>query len=416
VKRFFIEGYGCSLNISETEQIAGVLKENGFVSVNDFKHANFIIINTCSVKQVTEQRMLSRINFLLENKKPESKLIVSGCLASAQAESISDISKEIIVLNNSLSSLCRALGLREKEFSPEITPVKSKELISIIPISTGCLGSCAYCSARLARKQLHSYPVESINAGFKRAISSGSKEVWLTSQDLGCYGFDINSSLPVLVKKLLENKGHFRIRLGMMNPNHFLKIKKELMPLFSDERLYKFLHLPLQSGSDFVLKSMNRKYLIKDYLSCIKFARKSVPKISISTDIIVGFPNESEKDFKKTLAMIKKIRFDVVNISRFGKRKGTIAESMTGQLTEEEKKRRSTLLNAFCDFGFFEKNKKLVGKEVTCLVSEKVNDGFNGRTNEYKPVFLEKGYGSFVKVKIIAAKPHFLRGKVLRTL
>ena len=413
MKSFFVEGYGCSLNLSETEQVAGFLKENNFEQIKDFKKADFVIINTCSVKQVTEQRMLSRICFLLEHKKSLSKLIVMGCLASAQNETIQKISKEIIVLGTSLALLCRVLGVKEKEFSPEIIPVKSHELISIISISTGCLGNCAYCSSRLARKNLHSYSVESIKFAFKKALESGSKEIWITSQDLGCYGFDINSSLPELLKELLKNKGNFRIRLGMMNPNHFLKIRKELMQLFSDERLYQFLHLPVQSGSDKVLKAMNRKYSVKDFVSCIEYARKIVPQISISTDIIVGFPGESEQDFKKSLALVKKIRFDVVNVSRFGKRKGTLAEKMPNQLNELEKKERSRYLAEFFDKIALEKNKGLVGREFLCLVSERATNGFNGRTNEYKPVFLKKGFGHLVKAKLVLARAHFFEGEFL---
>jgi len=413
MKSFFVEGYGCSLNISETEQVAGFLKENNFEQAKDFKEADFVIVNTCSVKQATEQRMIARICFLLENKKPLSKLIVMGCLASAQHETIQKVSKEIIVLDTSLASLCRVLGIKEREFSPEIIPVKSHELISIISISTGCLGNCTYCSSRLARKNLHSYSVESINFAFKKALDSGSKEIWITSQDLGCYGVDINSSLPKLLKELLKNKGNFRIRLGMMNPNHFLKIKKELMPLFSDERLYKFLHLPVQSGSDKLLKAMNRKYSVKDFVSCVEYARKIVPQVSISTDIIVGFPGESEKDFKKTLALVKKIRFDVFNVSRFGKRKGTLAAKMSRQVTDIEKKERSKYLADFFDKIALEKNEGVVGKEVICLVSEKVRNGFNGRTNEYKPVFLKKGFGNFARVKIILARAHFFEGEVI---
>ncbi|VVB76547.1 tRNA-2-methylthio-N(6)-dimethylallyladenosine synthase [uncultured archaeon] len=413
MKSFFVEGYGCSLNIGETEQIAGFLRRNGFAFEPDFKKADFVIINTCSVKQATEQRMISRIKSLLGQKKSSASLIVFGCLASAQKELIAKISDELIVADTSLASLCRALKIKEQNFSPKIIPAKSKKFISILPISTGCLGACTYCSAHLARKELHSHSAESILSGMKSALSLGSKEIWLTSQDLGCYGCDIGSSLPELLRELLKVEGDYRIRLGMMNPNHFKKIRKEMALLFRDERLYKFLHLPVQSGSDKILHAMNRKYSVKEFVECVSFARKNIPNVTISTDIIVGFPGENRADFAKTIAVLKKVKPNVVNISRFGKRKGTPAEKMPLQVLELEKKARSKTLAELCDSISLAQNKKLVGKKMVCLVSEEAKGGFNARTNEYRPVFVKKGFGDFAEIEIIEAKPHFFNGVVL---
>ncbi len=418
MRSFYTEGYGCSLNLSETEMINGFLVKNGFSPVNDFKKADFVIINTCSVKQVTEQRMLFRIKFLLKEKKLGAKLLVFGCLASAQHEMVEKISPQIIVLDNNLASLCSALKILPEYFSHKIIPIKSKEFISIIPISTGCLGSCTYCSARLARKELKSYPVESILHALRRAVNGEelnkpSKEIWLTSQDLGCYGFDIGSSLPKLLKEALKVNGTYRIRLGMMNPNHFMKIKEDLLPLMKDEGVYKFLHLPVQSGSNKILKSMGRNYSVKDFMECVNYARKIIPNITIATDIIVGFPNESEADFKKTIKLLEKIKPDIVNISRFGKRKGTYAEKMIGQLVESEKKNRSRFLSNVCRDFFIMNGKSFLGKEVLCLVLEKTKNGFNARTNEYKTVFVKSGYGGFVKARITQIRGHYFIGDIV---
>ena len=421
MKSFYLEGYGCSLNISETESIAGFLAINGFEKVSDFSRADFVIINTCSVKQVTEQRMLSKIKLLFAQKKKSSKLIVFGCLASAQHEMVANINKEIIVLDTNLSSLCRALGIKEAEFSPIVPKIKLRELISIIPASTGCLGSCTYCSARLARKELHSYPKESILRALENAlqgdnVNASSKEIWLTSQDLGCYGFDIGSSLPELVKALLRVNGNYRLRLGMMNPNHFIRIKEELMPLFNDKRLYKFLHLPVQSGSDKILRKMNRKYSVKDFIKCIKYARECFPKITLSTDVIVGFPGETKKDFASTISLLKKIKPDIVNVSRYGKRQNTPAEKMAGQIPEKEKKRRSKVISKIADVFFSQKNRNLAGKDVICLVSERTRNGFNARTDEYTTVFVKKGFGKFVKARVLQVKAHYFVGEVVKEL
>ena len=416
-RTFFIEGYGCSLNIAETEKTAGFLIQNKFSKVDSFLRADFIIINTCSVKQVTEQRMLSRIKFLLSKKKRASKLIVMGCLASAQHETIWSISNKIIVLDNSLSSLCRELKIKPAEFSPSIPSISSRKCVSIIPVSTGCLGSCTYCSARLARRELKSYSPKSILTAFRSALRGGAKEIWLTSQDMGCYGFDIKTDLPSLLKLLLKEKGEFRLRIGMMNPNHFLKIRKDLVSLFSDERLYKFLHLPLQSASDRILKAMNRKYSVKEFDECVLFAKKNIPNVSLATDIIVGFPGESEEDFLLTLNSVKKYGFDVINISRFGKRKGTVAEKMPLQLTESTKKDRSRILSVLCDTIFEKNNPSFIGRTVLCLVSEKTKNGFNARTGEYRTVFINSSedlLGKFVSVRINAINGHYFLGSLAK--
>jgi threonylcarbamoyladenosine tRNA methylthiotransferase CDKAL1 len=412
MNKFFVEGYGCSLNMGETEQISGFLNKYGFVVTKSIKQADIIIVNTCSVKMVTEQRMISRIQFLLANKKKKSKLIITGCLAKTNTVQLQKLSKELIVLDTKLESLAKVLDLKEEKFSPKIIEEKSHTNVSIIPISVGCVGNCTYCATKLARGNLESYSIEEINTSFKRALKK-SKEIWITSQDLGCYGFDTGHFLPELIKKLLENKGEYRIRLGMMNPIHFKKIRKDLMPLFSDERLYKFLHLPVQSGSKKILKEMNRSKL-EDFTDAVDYARKKVPDIRISTDIIVGFPGETRTTFNKTLDLIKKTRPNVVNISRFGKRKGTIAATLDNQLTEGEKKELSKELVPFVRKISLEDNQKLVGKKFRALVSDKApKGGFVARTNNYAPVVVDSSFGEFVDLEIIEARSTFFKGKKL---
>ncbi|MDD3159450.1 MAG: tRNA (N(6)-L-threonylcarbamoyladenosine(37)-C(2))-methylthiotransferase [Candidatus ainarchaeum sp.] len=416
-KTFFIEGYGCSLNIGETEQISGFLTDNKFKRVFDFKKANFIIINTCSVKMVTEQRMLSRIKLLFENKKINAKIIVVGCLAKTNKKEIENISKsfDLVVLDTKLSSISKYFDLNQIDFSPNVTSDKTNKLVSIIPISIGCLGNCTYCATKIARGNLKSYSLESLNTAFKKAIKT-SKEIWLTSQDLGCYGFDINTDLPTLLEKLLENKGDYKIRLGMMNPNHFNKIQKDLLPLFDDERLYKFLHLPVQSGSNKILKSMNRFYTKEDYIKIINKLKKIIPSITISTDIIVGFPFESEIDFLETVDVTKKTMPQVINLSRFGKRKGTIAATLPNQINETIKKDRSKKISELSKDYMLKNNQIYLNKIFKILIVEKEKDFFTGRTNNYRPVLVKSNkslLGKIVKVKITSVYSHFLKGELI---
>jgi threonylcarbamoyladenosine tRNA methylthiotransferase CDKAL1 len=412
MKKYFVEGYGCALNIGETEQISGFLSKNKFKKTDKIKSADYIIINTCSVKMVTEQRMISRIQFLLKEKKKIAKVIVTGCLAKTNKNQIQKLSKELIVLDTKLESLASVLGIAIQRFSPKIIEEKSHDKISIIPISVGCLGNCTYCATKIARGDLNSYSIKEINDSFKRALKK-SKEIWITSQDLGCYGFDIGVTLPDLIKELLKNKGNYRIRLGMMNPMYFKKIRKDLIPLFEDDRLYNFLHMPVQSGSNKILKEMNRGNT-KQFTDAVKYVRKYVPDIRISTDIIVGFPGETKKDFNESLKLIKEIKPNVVNISRFGRRKGTVADTLPNQLTEKEKKERSKELSALVKQVLLEENKKRVGEKCTALVSEKAEkNGFVARTNNYAPVIVESKFGEIIKLEITEAFSNFFKGKIL---
>lgn len=412
MKKFFLEGYGCSLNISETQKIDEFLESNNFERTDKLNSADFVIINTCSVKQVTEQRMFSRIEFFLNNKKSSSKIIVFGCLAAHKKKDLLKKFPTILFCDTSLESLCLVLNIKKRSFSPKLLGKKSNPLVSIIPVSVGCLGNCTYCATKIARPNFFSYSIKEIDFAFKSALKSGSKEIWLTSQDLGCYGFDIKTDIVELLKVLLKNKGEYRIRLGMMNPNFLKKISGKLIPLFSDDRLYKFLHVPVQSGSNRVLKLMNRGYKNKDFVDLVNLFRKKVKGITFSTDIIVGFPTETEKDFEKTLLLLKKTTPEVVNISRFAKRDGTKAAVFSGQLSEATKKDYSRKLTKFCDEYMLVNNKKRVGEKVRVLVSEKKSKNlFVARTNNYRPVNVGFGYSSFVDVEIVEAFPHFFKGE-----
>ncbi len=413
-KSFHVEGYGCSLNISETEKTISFLKKSGLTKA-DISDADFLIINTCAVKQVTEQRMISRIKKLLELKKKGAKIIVTGCLAATREKEILKYIQNVIVLDTKLESLAEFLSLSKDSFNPELNSEKSKLFTSIIPIALGCKGDCTFCITKFARKKLVSYPIEKIKKEFELEVSH-SKEVYLTAQDTAVYGLDINSSLPNLLSELLKTEGKYFVRVGMMNPAHFLGLKKELMPLFNNSHLYKFLHLPMQSGSDKILKNMNRYYSSKQFFEAISFARKEQPLISLYTDVIVGFPGETEVDFEDTLSLLKKVKPVFVNVSRFGKRPGTKAAKMDNQLTEAKKKERSRIVYSFLNDLFLKNKKRFLKKEFIALVSEKKKNCFVARTQNYLPVVVNSNLGEFVKVKLDGMEPHHFSGLVTSKL
>ena len=412
----FVEGYGCSLNRSDTEQVQGFLESQGFILVEKPENAGLIVINTCAVKEQTETKMLRRIKELnAVAKKGKAVLVVFGCLPKINSKAIADISEKIVQLGPSLEELASFLQLPPQKFSPELEEKKSSSIVSIIPIARGCLGNCSYCSVRSARGSLKSYSVSELNKKFKKAIK-GSKEIWLTAQDCGCYGFDIGTNLAELLKELLKSEGEFRIRIGMANPGHLKKFLKEYLELFEDKRLYRFFHIPVQSGSNSVLRQMNRGYKKEDFLEIVKVIRNRFPNATISTDIIVGFPGESEDDFKQTLFLVKEAKPDTVNISRFGARPSTLAEKMPVQLHGRVKKKRSRELTLLCKEIALERNKGFVGLVQKILVNEKgKGNTFVGRTQDCKPVAVKENlFGKFAKVKITKALSTHLLGKVIK--
>jgi len=414
----YIESYGCSLNKADSEAIKGHLSENGF-DFTAIEKAKLIIINACAVKEQTENRMLRRIRELFAvSKKSNAQLIVFGCLSEINPKAISEISPEIIYLPPSLAELSKFLKIEEKEFSPEIKQEKFNPFISIIPISRGCISNCSYCCVRSARGKLKSYSLEEIKKKFRECIKE-TKEIWITAQDTGAYGLDRKTNLAFLLKELLKEKGNFRIRVGMINPQHLKNLYPQLIPLYKDERMYKFFHVPIQSGSNRILKLMNRNYSAELCRKLFKKLKKDFPSAAISTDIIVGFPSEKEAEFNQTLKLLEFISPDIVNISRFGARPNTEAKKMKGQLHGRIKKKRSRIASILCRKIAFEKNKSLEGKILTAFVSEKgEKGGFIGRTSSYKPVLLNKKgiMGKFVKIKIVKAFPTYSKGKILKIL
>lgn len=411
----FVAGYGCSLNKSDTEQIKGFLAANGFQLAGNPNKADLIVINTCAVKEQTETKMLKAIkemNSIAERNG--SKLIVTGCLPAINPNAVKAISPAIIQISPSLSQLASILNLPEKEFSPVIEEIKENPCISIIPIARGCIGNCSYCCVKNARGDLRSYSINELNAKFKKAIKE-TKEIWLTAQDCGCYGFDQNTNLPALLKVVLQNKGDFRIRVGMINPAHLRSFLNQYLALFSDKRLYRFFHIPLQSGSNAILHSMLRPYKKEDFLSIVKKIRQRFPDATIATDVIAGFPGETEQQFRETVSVLKKAQPGIVNISRFGARPNTAAALMPEQLHGRELKRRSRILTALCKKIALHQNKRFVGKKMRIIVTEKGSKGsFIGRAQNYKSVAIkENRLGEFVSVRINKAFPTYLSGTAL---
>lgn len=418
--KIYVETYGCAANKSDSEIMMGILERDGH-EISDMKDSDFILINTCGVKKATEDRILNRLRILSKTNK---KILIAGCLTKIDLEkikrsapnfaamidpqSIHKISSIVEKIENGYDKLIEFSTLSPDK--PILPKHSINETISIIQILEGCLSACTFCGTRIARGRAVSYRPSSILCSVKEAVSNGYKEIWLTSQDNSCYGKDIDTNLANLMRGISEIEGKFFVRVGMMNPLHLKPFLDDLIEIYKNEKFFKFLHLPIQSGSDKVLKDMRRGYKVKDFLYYVERFRESIPDITLSTDIIVGFPTESESDFNKTISLIKKVKPDVLNISRFSPRKGTLAAKME-RLNPKIVNRRSAKLYKIIKKLQAKKNKKWIGWKGEVLIDEKGKKNFLSRNIFYKPIVTDGKIGEFKNLRVTNACATYLVGE-----
>jgi len=413
----YIETYGCALNTTDTNMLKGILMKNNVKLVNTPSKADFIFINTCAVKLRTERRMLSRIK---ELDKLTATLVVCGCLPKINWKELRKTTNAIAVGTNSLHCIPLILNGAKQDFL-SVThhnklnlPSNLTGLVVPIPICEGCLGACAFCGTRHARGSLTSYPMSSIKKTLEYAVSQGAKEIQITAQDCGVYGFDKGTTLTKLLKYLLKVDGDYKLRIGMSSPDAIYMQLPELFDVFEDDRIYKFLHIPVQSGSDKILKLMLRKHSTKEFIECSKEFKNRFRFAFVSTDIITGFPGETREDFEQTLKLIRTTKPDMVNISKFFPRPNTLACEMK-QIPTQITKQRSTELSKICKKIAIANNKQLEGKDFLITVFEHgKRNSFVGRSYNYKHFVLKKAViGEEYAVKAIKAFSSYLTARTL---
>ena len=420
MKKVYIETFGCSFNQADSQIMKGLLSKDGFKIVNNPKKTDLLIINTCYVKTPTQERVTHRIK-LLQRMSPDKKFIIAGCMTEIDPKRLEKISpksswigphqiKNIVnVVNDTLNGKISRLIGEKRDIKVVLPRIKDNPLIDIVQICEGCCGCCSYCCTRFARGKLFSYPVSLIVDEVKQGFKNSCKEFWITAQDTAAYKFN-EFRLPDLLDELTKIEGKFFIRVGMMNPMHVKNIVNELIESYKSEKIFKFLHLPVQSGSDHVLKMMNRGYSVKDFKDIVKKFRKKFPLLTLSTDVIVGFPEESNEDFQKTIDLMKEVKPDIVNVSKFGARPKTKAAKMK-QLSRKIINERAKKIVEVIEKMKLENNKKWLNWKGEILIDEKgKKGGMIGRNFTYKPILTEGKLGSFHKVKINKVHPTFLVG------
>jgi MiaB-like tRNA modifying enzyme len=425
----FVQSFGCSTNFADGEVLTGCLAEAGYEIARSCATADVIIYNTCAVKGPTENRMIE----ILKRVPKSKKLIVAGCLPLINFERLEREvrfdgavgpaagDRIIEVVRHALKDekVLALKGADEAMPNLALPRIHLNPVISIIPINYGCLGSCAYCCVTFARGKLRSYSVEEITERLKKDLLQGMREVWLTSQDTACYGRDLGTNLAHLLDAVCSIKGDFKIRIGMMNPNNAKDFLKELIQTFQDEHVFKFLHLPLQSGDKEVLKNMRRFYSPEDFKSMMESFRTHLSKLTLSTDVICGFPRENENAFNRTLQLIQEVKPDIVNVSKFFARPRTVAAQMRdGLVSSRDIKLRTAKMVYLVKQVALAKNQSWIDWTGEVLVDEvgKIPESFIGRNFAYKPIAIRSRrnlFGRTLTVRVIGAFSTHLEGEVV---
>ena len=410
--KVLVEAYGCTLNHGESEEFIEKILEQGHDIVANESEADAFAIFTCGVIETTEKHMLKRIGQLaLDSSK---SLLVCGCLGNINPEAIMEIAPHARMYGP--SEQIRASKYFDDSDKSGIREFDSQPKIGILPIATGCLGNCSYCITKKARGPLQSRPVQEIKQRLEMLVARGCAEIQVCAQDTASYGQDIDESLESLIKELETVHGNFMIRIGMMNPASLERNLQTILRAYESDKVFKFLHLPLQSGSNSILEAMNRGHTSQDYDRTVTEFRRKFPDLALSTDIIVGFPGETDNDFQASVILLHHIRPDIINITKFSSRPSTEANEMENQVFGGTIKKRS---KDFTDLRFELTGinyKALFGKKIRALATECLVEGTTFmRTQNYRPILIpdKLELGKWYEIEITGVERVYLTGKLI---
>lgn len=395
--QIYLKTFGCTLNQSDSDIMSNMLSDEGMSFVDKYDNADVVVLNTCTVKRITEQKILYLIDKLNSKGK---KVVVTGCMAGANSNKIkkhmnsaSIIAPHNIHMINEVVSntyLGNRMELLEGNNLEKLSFFKpTNEHIAHIPVSEGCLSSCSFCETKFARGPLKSYDEKLIIRAIKDSVDKGAKEVQLTSQDMGAYGLDKNTNIAMLMEKISDIAGDFKVRIGMLNPDHLHKYFDEIIEQFKSDRFYKFIHLPIQSGSNKVILDMGRRCNTEQFISYVNDLRSNIKDITIATDIIVGYPTEGTFEFNETIKFIGELKPELTNISRFGRREHARASKLKEHSPIVVNKRSSDLYRVVREIQR-EKNNSYIGRQIECIITEFGSNSVNGRDKSYKQVILNQ--------------------------
>ncbi|XP_030637833.1 threonylcarbamoyladenosine tRNA methylthiotransferase [Chanos chanos] len=427
-QKIWVRTWGCSHNNSDGEYMAGQLAASGYSMTENAAEADLWLLNSCTVKNPAEDHFRNSIKKAQEQNK---KVVVAGCVPQAQPRmdylkglsiiGVQQIDRVVEVVDEAIKGhSVRLLGQKKDNGKRlggarlDLPKIRKNPLIEIISINTGCLNACTYCKTKHARGDLASYAIEELVERARQSFQEGVCEIWLTSEDTGAYGKDIGTDLPSLLWELVkEIPEGAMLRLGMTNPPYILEHLEEMAKILNHPRVYAFLHVPVQSASDSVLMDMKREYCVNDFKHVVDFLKDRVPGITIATDIICGFPGETDEDFQETMELVRQYRFPSLFINQFYPRPGTPAAKME-QVPAQVKKRRTKELSAL--FHSYNPYDHKVGERQHVLVTEESFDAqyYVAHNKFYEQVLVPKKAefkGKMIEVDIYEAGKHYMKGR-----
>lgn len=415
--KYWIITFGCQMNKSDSERIAAVLESKGYEPAQKIEETDLIVVNMCSVRQSAVDRVYGLLSKFQKLKIKNSclpagtvkfKIILTGCILKKDRQKLAKYFDEIVDIQNLIG---------------QAKPKYSNIFSAFVPIMTGCNNFCAFCVVPYTRGREISRPAEEIICEVKNLVKHSCKEVWLLGQNVNSY-----SDIPFLelLKKINDIPGKFWIRFTSSHPKDFsdelIDTMAECSPPHHNKvwcggkKVTEYLNLPVQAGDDGVLKKMNRPYTIDRYKNLVKKIRKKIPNITLSTDVIVGFPRETKKQFENTVKLFKEIKFDMAYIAKYSPRAGTAAAKLRDNVPQKEKIRREKVLTEILKETALENNKKYIGKKVEVLIDSNKGNFWFGKTRTYKTVCFKSNknlLGHFVRIKIIDALPWGLKGEII---
>lgn len=433
-KYFYITTYGCQMNVHESEKIAGILSELGFEPCNDINDSDIAVFNTCCIRENAENHAYGNIGMLKKLKEKNKNLIIAvgGCLTQQMGKADVLHKKfpyvDIIFGTHNLGNLKQLILKKQNQKKAVIEiedsegkicenerPLRTSYPNAWLNITYGCNNFCSYCIVPYVRGRERSRRSEDIIKEAEELVASGYKEITLLGQNVNSFANGTDDiSFPELLNRIAAIDGKFRLRFMTSHPKDF---SEELAKaIAASDKICKAVHLPVQSGSNAVLKAMNRKYTAEDYLKKVEILRRYVPDCAITTDLIVGFPNETDEDFEDTLKLVKQVGFASAFTFVYSRREGTVAAKMDGQIPEDVSKSRIMKLIELVNSLTREQTVKYAGKsvEILCEDFDKKRGLYLGRDEYGRMAYFPSDknvIGEFVNVKINAANGVSLTGE-----
>ena len=425
MKHYLIKTYGCQMNVHESEKLAGMLKSLGYTETENADIADIIVFNTCCIRDSAEQKVLGNIGAVKKLKKQNPNLIIAVCGCMAQEDGRKDLFKQkypyvnivfgthnlhmfkdYILSYNKTHKNIYDIWEQEQPINENVEMYRTSNYNAWVNIMYGCNNFCTYCIVPYVRGRERSRTISEIVTEVKQLISEGYKIITLLGQNVNSYGNDFSdgTNFAKLLKTLCNLEGDFRIKFMTSHPKD---LTDEVINVIATEpKMSKVIHLPVQSGSNRILKLMNRNYTVEHYLELIKKIKENVPNFFISTDIIVGFPTETEEDFMQTYNLVQNVNYGGVFGFIYSKRTGTIAEKMDGQIADDVKHDRVNRLLKLSKLIIKEQNQKLIGSVNEALIETKTETGYLATLDNGKNVVINSTeqltIPSYVNVKVNA--------------